>query len=193
MTGKELTSIPNWRAAAGSTLLIVAMAVLAFGIRWDPKLEFTLERVSFYLETPAEMADGTFEPPIINCAVRATVTNAGRAVLVVAHMPTDWDPPIADGFDGRMCAIPQTSPPGARNSTMGFRHVPENAARVRFRFPVTAYRPSRWKDWLGSHLTIPAPLWLDTFLSNRESRTIYSPWFEAKVPPVEELRAPTPP
>jgi len=177
-----------WRAAAWSTGVIAAMAALAWGTRWNPQLTYVLLETSFYLETPVERADGSFEPPVINCAVTGTVTNAGSGMVWADQsLAAEWDPPAPEEtyLDANLHELP------VRQSVhrLGFRHVPPDTTKVRYRFRTFVMRPNRWKDWLAEHLPYPGtPSWLESFSSARESRVIESPWYEAEVPSAANLR-----
>jgi hypothetical protein len=176
-----------WRTTAWSAGWIAFMAAIAWGIRWEPRLAYSLEKTSFYLETPVERQDGTMEPPVINCAVTGRATNLSRGTLWADQvLPAEWDPPIDEE---QSFLNPNFTPVTPRTSLprQGFRHVPGGAAKVRFRFRTFLVRPNPWKDWLSAHLPPLCPLWLEQLSTSRQTRLIHSDWFEADVPDPQSL------
>jgi hypothetical protein len=175
------------RATAWSAVLILVMAAVAWGLRWEPRLSYRLEKISFYLETPVQREDGTLEPPVINCAVTGRATNVGRGTLWADQsLPAEWDPPIEEEH-GTLDPNFTTIAPEAHLPRMGFRHVPGGTAKVRFRFRTFLVRPNPWKDWLYEHVPPASPVWLNQLATSRQTRLVHSDWFEADVPDPKSL------
>jgi hypothetical protein len=180
------------RAMAPSAGLILGLAAIAWAMRWNPQLNYALEKTSFYLETPVQRQDGTFEAPVINCAVTGRVTNAGRSALWAEEvLPAEWSPAMEED-PGQLSATATFTLVQPRGSLkrLGFRHVPADSNRVRFRFRTFLIRPNPWKDWLASRLPSPgSPPWLVQFANDRQTLLTHSDWFEAEVPDLKALRA----